>query len=198
MKKIVKLIPLLILACFASTPAYADTGLPMIFVTLPNMIIALLPVIIIEAFVLRKKITIPIKRIMKISSVANGVSTIAGIPVTWLILVVLQMITGGGGAHGLQTTLQKFLAITWQAPWLIPYESAFYWMVPSATLVLLVPFFFASYFIEYLIAKKMLKEYDRKKIRESVFVANLTTYIILGLITVGWLAISLILHTKTL
>ena len=101
------------------------------------------------------------------------------------LLVILQMMTGGGGSHGLDTPLKKFLAVTWQSPWLIPYESELYWMVPTAALVLLIPFFFASWFIEYQVGKRILRDIESTKIKEAVLKANLLSYGLLGLYCVG-------------
>lgn len=160
--------------------AYANIGVPMIFITLPGMFLGFIPIVLVESTVLLKKLKIGFKRSFKTSLVSNGISTLVGIPVTWLILVILQMVTGGGGAYGLSTPLKKFLAVTWQSPWLIPYESEMGWMIPSAFLFLLIPFFFASFFIEYQLIKRMLTSMDAKRVRESVFFANLISYLLLA------------------
>jgi hypothetical protein len=102
--------------------AHADIGVPMIFVTLPSMVIALLPVIAAETFVLGRRLGVAPVSVLKAVASANIVSTLFGIPVTWLMLVLVQLVTGGGSAYGIATTKQRFLAVTWQAPWLIPYE----------------------------------------------------------------------------
>lgn len=172
-------------------PAYADIGVPMIFVTLPYMVIGLIPIILIESYVLVKKLKIPFKQTIRISVIINIVSTIIGIPITWVFLVLFQMVTGGGRSYGLQTSLQKFLAVTWQSPWLIPYESDLNWMIPSATLVLLIPFFFASWFIEYRIAKNILKQIWASILKKGIFAANLISYTILFAFTVVWLIIAI-------
>lgn len=174
-----------------ATPAYADIGAPMIFITLPMLIIGLVPIIILETFVLMKLLRIAFKDGIKTAALMNVISTLVGIPVTWGALVFIQIFTGGGAAYGLQSPLQKFLAVTWQAPWLIPYESDLYWMVPSASLVLLIPFFFASYLIEALIARKILKGFDKAVLHRSVFLANISSYAVLFVLALGWLLFSL-------
>ncbi len=192
MKKLHFFVWFLILLLSVVTPAYADIGAPMIFLTLPMLLIGLLPIILLEAFVLLKVTRIDFKGAFKVSALMNAVSTIVGIPVTWVLLVLLQMFTGGGAAYGLETPLKKFLAVTWQAPWLIPYESDLYWMMPAASLVLLIPFFFASYSIETVIARRMLKSLDKGLVRKSVFIANLLSYAILFVLTLAWLLFSLL------
>jgi hypothetical protein len=162
--------------------ARADMGLPMIVVTMPLMVIALIPVIIIEALILGRRMRTTFKSVLWPVSAANLVSTLIGIPVTWILLVGLEIITGGGGTFGLDTALGRFLSVTWQSPWLIPYEHNFYWMIPMAQLVLLIPFFFASYFIERLIVKRMMPKEDPKEVKRGVFTANLGSYALLSIV----------------
>ena len=161
-----------------ATPSlcHANIGVPMIFVTLPTMVIALLPIIILEALLALPTLKLPYRKLLKCFSIANLVSTFVGIPVAWFLLVVLQMVTGGGGAHGLSSPVARLLAVTWQAPWLIPYESDLVWMIPAATLVLLVPFFFASWWVEYLVAKRVLPDADKIVLRRSLRNVNFLSY----------------------
>jgi hypothetical protein len=81
--------------------ANADIGVPMIFITLPGMLIALIPAILIETYVLSKQLTLTLKSSAKATIWGNVVSTIIGIPVAWFVLVVIQVVTGGGRAYGL-------------------------------------------------------------------------------------------------
>jgi len=180
-----RIVLLSLLLSFAS-PAYADAGVPMLFITLPGMLIALIPIIGIESWVLARTLSLSAGLALKTASLMNVLSTVFGIPVAWLILVVVQMITGGGYAHGIDTPLQKFLAVTWQAPWLIPYKSELSWMVPAATLVLFIPFFFASWFIEYKVAKQMLEDVPLGAVKRATFIANLITYTLLGVAVLGY------------
>jgi hypothetical protein len=107
--------------------------------------------------------------------------------VTWVALVAIQLCTGGGMAYGINSPLTKFLAVTWQAPWLIPYEPELKWMIPSATLFLLVPFFFVSWWIEYRVEKRLLKEIDQTQLNAAVRNANLVSYGLLALIVLCFL-----------
>jgi hypothetical protein len=158
-----------------------DIGLPMIFVAIPAMILALLPIIGIEAIVLRHSISITFREATRIAALMNLASTLLGIPITWFLLVAVQLLTGGGRAYGLKTPLTRFLAVTWQAPWLTPYESDLYWMIPAAGLFLLIPFFFASWYVEYLVADRLLKHVDPAATWQGVRNANLISYGLLAL-----------------
>jgi len=168
--------------CFI-TPAYADIGLPMIFVTVPNMLLAIVPVIGLESYILSKKLKLTPKRSLVTSAVVNVASTFIGIPVSWFVLALLQIMTGGGRAYGINTLMQKLLSVTWQAPWLIPYESSYYWMIPAALCFLLIPFFFVSWLIEYMLARRILLDVPFQEVKKAVFIANLASYG--GLLVIG-------------
>lgn len=177
-------------------PANANTGVPMLFVTWPVMLLALIPIIGVEAYVLSSQLGLSVGVSLKVASIINAASTIVGIPVAWLLLLLAQLFTGGGSIYGIETAWKKFLAVTWQAPWLIPYEDDMDWMVPSAGLALLVPFFFASWWIEYQVAVPLLDVLEPRTVRHSLLVANLATYGILGLLALGLLATALKLPSR--
>jgi hypothetical protein len=160
----------------APSICHANIGVPMIFVTLPTMGIALLPIIAIEALLAIPNLKLPYRKLLKCFFIANLVSTFVGIPVAWFLLVVLQIVTGGGSAYGLASPATRLLAVTWQAPWLIPYESDLNWMIPAATLVLFVPFFFASWWVEYLVVKRVLSCEDGRLVRRVVRNVNFLSY----------------------
>ena len=176
---------------FFAVAASADAGVPMLFVTFPAMVVALVPIVLLETVVLARTLKARAIPLAKSAAIANVVSTIIGIPLTWVALVILELVTDGGSAHGLATPLQKFLAVTWQAPWLIPYERELYWMVPAASLVLLVPFFFASYFIEAPIVARIERRFPAPQVRAAVFRANVASYIGLAIFNLVWLAWSI-------
>ena len=172
------------LGLIVSAPACADAGVPMIFITLPGMGLALVPVILVEGYALYKQLHLSGRVALKASSFANVASTVIGIPLTWVALVAVQLVTGGGRAYGLDTAFHRFLAVTWQAPWLIPYEEDLRWMIPAATLTLLVPFFFVSWWIEYRVVRWTLKTSDRTPVFLAVRNANLISYGLLAIAVV--------------
>lgn len=171
-----------------ATDASADAGVPMLFVTFPAMLLALVPIVLLEIIVLGRVMGRSAASFVKSAAIANVVSTIVGIPLTWLVLVLLEWMTGGSAAYGLRTTMQKFLAVTWQAPWLIPYErQQLSWMIPAASLFLLVPFFFTSYLIEAPIVAHIKRDLPRTQMRAAVFRANVASYAGLAIVNVWWL-----------
>ncbi len=179
------LLTLCILLCIPSV-ASANAGVPMIFFAMPALGLSIVPIIVIEAMYLNKKLELTISTAFKTTILSNLVSTIVGIPLTWLLLVLIQMLTGGGSGFGLDTILDKVLSVTLQAAWLIPYESDLHWMIPIAGLILLVPFFFVSWWSEYLMSKKMLKEYSAQRIKIAVRNANIITYSLLVFWPIGF------------
>ncbi len=179
------LITIFILLCIPGSAA-ANAGVPMIFLAMPALGLSIIPIILIEAIFLREKLELDIPQSLKITTISNLVSTIIGIPLTWLLLVLLQMLSGGGKSFGLATTIGKVLSVTLQAAWLIPYESDLHWMIPVAGTVLLFPFFFVSWWSEYLVSKKMLKDHPKQKVKLAVRNANIITYILLAFWPLGF------------
>ena len=180
----------IITACLCICPAlvFADAGVPMLALIIPGFLVSIVPIIIIESLYLKRKLALRGASAWKTAAISNIVSTVAGVPLTWFILVVVQMFTGGGRAYGIDTVIGKIIAVTWQAPWLIPYESDLGWMIPMAGMVLLVPFFFVSWWIEYLISKNILSGSDAKAVKLAVRNANLITYGLMALCLLIWLA----------
>jgi len=170
--------PLLMLA--AATPAGADAGLPMIVVTFPGMACMLLPVIWMEAALGKARLELTFPESFRAFCVANLVSTLIGVPAAWAALVGLELAaTDGGKAYGVGTPLGKILAVTVQAPWLVPYEEEFHWMVPAAAAVLLVPFFLASWGSEYVVMRRLLKGKEPRVLKDVLFRVNVYSYLLL-------------------
>lgn len=181
-----KKVLLAFLALVVPCIAYANAGVPMLFLAMPAFLISLVPIIAIETLYISKGLTLTLGQSLKTVSISNAVSTIIGIPITWFILVLVQMVTGGGGAYGINSVMGKVLAVTWQAPWLIPYEDDLNWMIPVAGLVLLIPFFFASWWSEYFVSKKLNKTLPPLIVRGKVRNANLITYSLLAVWPIGF------------
>jgi hypothetical protein len=165
----------------------ANIGIPMVFVTVPTMLLALVPVALVEGCVLCRICSLPAREACRGALRANLLSTLLGIPIAWFVLAVLQMVSGGGVAWGLETPLDRFAAVTLQAAWLVPYGEDLRWMVPAASLTLLIPFYVASVVVELAILKKRWPD-SLDHLRIGVIYANLLSYFLLG----GFYAIGLI------
>lgn len=151
----------------------------MVFLEFPAMLYALVPVIAVEMLVARRMLKIEPRRSMKAIVTANLASTVLGFPLLWLLLVAIQMLTGGGSAHGLRSFWTRVYAVTVQAPWLIPYEADLKWMIPVAAAYLLIPAFFASVFIERWICRWFWRDQERDQLRRFSWSAHFASYAVL-------------------
>jgi hypothetical protein len=166
-----------------------DMGLPMIFPAMYLMILALGPIIFIEAYAIRS-LKLTLERTVLSVTVANFVSTIVGIPVSWGLLYLLQSATRLAGTTQTGSFWDIFLAVTVQSPWVHPRGPEYDWIVYAAGLFLLVPFFFASWLLEYWVIVKFVKptlpagtapDELLAKIKRAVRNANLYSYALLAL-----------------
>lgn len=179
-------------------PAFADAGIPMIFLTFPAMLIALVPVILIETFVIHKALEIPYKKALIPNSVANLASTVAGFPLAWGLLLGLELLTTGGGCGpGFGTISSSILTVILESAWLCPWEDHLYWLMPVAFINCLIIAFFISIWIEYFVMKKMLKEHDKAKIKKATYKANLVSYALLIILNIVFLAFNILKNHET-
>jgi hypothetical protein len=166
-----------------SPKLYANAGIPMIVIIWPIFWLSFIPIVFLEVYVLRKffKET-ALKSIMYFTFLANFISTLVGIPIVWINLVLVEFGFGGGPTHSHFPPFLRYLCgVTLQAPWLMPYESQLYWMIPVAFMFLLVPFFFVSVVIERLIIERFVT-YNVLLIKTAVIKANIISYAFLFLL----------------
>jgi hypothetical protein len=170
----------------------ADVGIPMIFVTLPLMVCALVPVILVEVWVAKPLLGLTYGKSIRVLTAANIVSTLVGVPVAWVVMYGMELlvfIVGErflGNGHG---PVWKVTEVVLGSAWLENTDNLF-WAIPVAALTLLIPSFFASWYIEARVVKKMV-ETDWPAIRAAVFKANLASYAFLFVAGCGWLIYSL-------
>lgn len=173
--------------------ALANVGVPMIGIMYPGMGLLLIPIIVLEALILERRLGIERRRAFLTTASSNALSTVIGVPLTWIALVLLQALVGAGSpGPSIQTLLGKLFAVTVQAPWMMPDEPNMYWMVPVAALVLLVPFFFMSWFVEYQLSKLFIRDGDRPALRSAVLIANLWSYALLAAVALAGLGYGVI------
>jgi len=161
---------------------FANVGIPMLFFQLPYLVVLLAPVIALEALVFRCVLRMPFRESFAGAAQANLVSTFVGFPLAWLALLALQFSVDGGHGWGLATASDRLAAVTLQAPWLIPYEGELYWMIPAASLALLVPCFPVSVFIEGRQLRRRWCDLAPSRAWGAVWLANGASYaLLLGL-----------------
>ena len=108
---------------------------------------------------------------------ANALSTFVGIPIAWVLMVIIEIATGGGRATGFDTPWAAFQSVVVSAAWLVPYEDQLHWLIPAATLVLLVPYFFVSLFVERWMMLRRWKELPRARVSLAAWIGNVVTYV---------------------
>ena len=177
--------------------AEADAGVPMLFLTYPAMLLALLPIIGIETAVFERALRLGVRKTGWYVAIANAASTVVGFPLTWLVWMAVEM----GVAFGLYKLnlgerlpdlVGRIMAVTVFAPWLGPNEQHLYWMVPTAAVVGLIPAFFVSVWIEGQVLKRLLKTTETGTVQALTWKANLTTYAILIGLAAMWLLYSIV------
>jgi hypothetical protein len=165
-----------------------DFGAPMIFLVLPVMTVAFIPIVLIEAKILSEYLSLSFRRSILPAFVSNAVSTFLGLPVAWIILFLMEMVLGGGRAPTFfdrNSIWGQILSVTLEAPWLM--ISTTNWKMPTAALILGIPFFFASWAIEHKVCARWLRQEDRDEVRRAVRDGNLITYEFLGIFDIVWL-----------
>jgi hypothetical protein len=175
MSKATRAAVLLALLFLCTSEARADIGLPMVALYLPPAWLCFIPIVVIEAALGILRFKVPAHRAFVAQAVANALTTLIGIPVTWAALAVMEF-RCCGGASGLASPMARVYAVTIQAPWLIPYESDLHWMVPAAFVVLTIPFCAMSIVFEYVVVRQFFRHLPKQTIWGWVTRANGLSY----------------------
>lgn len=163
----------------------ANAGVPMLAIELPVMVIALVPIVLLEAWMYARSCGVDWNLAWRGAAWANVLSTFVGIPLVWLLQVAFQMSIGGGAGWGIDSPLLKLAAITLQSAWLIPYEDHLDWMIPAAALFLLLPAIVVSIPCEQLILRRWFEATELKRVKSAVVRANLASYALLAACWIG-------------
>jgi len=182
----------------------ADVGIPMIFVQWPLMIGALIPVIIVEALVIRRWVQLSHRDAFKGVTAANLVSTLAGFPLAWLAMFAIEMavmLPLGWAAdkwqwHFVNSPFFQVIGFVFGMAWIGPTGQAGYWLVPLAAALLLIPSFYVSVWLESKICRFLWPHIDSAVVRRGVFRANLASYVVLFILACGWAGIEFYIHKR--
>ena len=169
----------------------ANVGIPMIFWQLPSATFALVPVALLETCVASRLLKHRFVDTVRPVFIANLFSTFIGIPIAWIAMLALNIITTGGSAHGFDTPFDAFRSVVLQASWLVPYEDDLVWLVPSATIVLLVPYFLASVKAEHWFLKPRIASTAPSVLARAVWISNAVSYGCLLAYSIYWLTSSI-------
>lgn len=178
-------VAVVLLGCFfflRPATAAADAGVPLVAAFLPSLWMGLVPIILVEAFVNCRLLSIPFRRTLLPATLGNLASAIVGIPLTWVFLATLELLFFGT-ARGLGTVGARVYSVTVQAPWLIPYENDLHWMLPAALLFFAIPCFAVSVLVEAPINHLGLSDFPQKIVWKVTAKSNLLSYLFLGVLT---------------
>jgi hypothetical protein len=182
------LIVLALLALLWPTPVLANMGLPMVALYLPPAWLALLPIILIESAYGVRRFKLPMGRAFVAQAAANSVSTLLGIPATWVVLALVEMFVLEWAVGVASESLLIAVSPIVGAAWLGPGAEQTSWMVPLAVALLSVPFYVMSVVSEYLVVVQFFRRLPRQVIRRWVVRANAISYAFLvALVLIGWL-----------
>jgi hypothetical protein len=156
-------------------PVIATDGLRALAGEYLAVICALPLVIIAEVVVAHRMLKLGAVRAAAALVPANLVSIGVGFPLFWLLLFVLQSAVGGP-APGHRGFLSWVYGVINQVPWLIPNGHRLSWMVPLASLYLLVPAFFASVFVERWICSTLWDDVSKRRLRDYSWYAHFASY----------------------
>ena len=156
--------------CLLPSIAWADAGIPMLVLVWPGAWLALLPVVLVEALVARRLLRLGFRRSLKVALVANLVSTGVGIPVTWFALVLVEMLGAALGFAGATLAGITSEPGRWFQIAFFPFMAAWLpdgapWMVVAAAVILCVPFYFVSVWLEFLVARRLLPEFEPVQVK---------------------------------
>lgn len=190
---------ILVLSVFP-TVALANAGLPMLAIVWPMSVPAFIPVVAVESWAVRRALNVSWRVAITQMVKGNIFSTLVGIPLAWAVSVAVKFFLAflvmnatdlkSYPPHGVWEVGRIILS----APWLGPFREGGHWVVPLATIVLLVPFFFASFWTEAWYVSLNLCPEAPKRARRAIWNANTYSYIGLFIATVCWLVFGLVNH----
>jgi len=197
----VRVICLILVLVTVPSLASANFGVPMLAVVWPTMFISLIPIIIIEALYMRRKLQIALKKAFKVMAIANLLSTMIGIPFTWGVLFLAELVLGVSTARLLGAgelppkalrIVEAVFSVTIGAAWLGPEEASRWdWLAPSAATVLLLPFFFVTWWLERASVERQMPDFEGRVVGDAVMRANIITYGLLAIASVAWLLVAI-------
>ena len=171
----------------------ANVGLPMIFVHWPLMLCALVPVITLEALLVRRWVPLSFRDALTGVGKANVFSTLVGVPLAWLVMLALEfavMLPAGLAADKwkwhFDGPVWQVLAFILSIAWLAPAEDYLHWMIPAAVGLLLLPSFYVSAALERRSCVRTWTTADPTVVRHGVFAANVASYSLLFILACGW------------
>lgn len=157
-------------------PSLADSSVPMLFWHMLAIFAALVPIVLIEAYSAKRILGLTIGQAIGPISASNFTSMLVAFPMLWVVWLSAQQLVGGDTVHSLNTWWKQLYAVTVQAPWIMHSGRDLYWMVPAAAIVMLVPAFFLSVWVEKVVLQWFWKNEDKRRLTKFSFMAHVPSY----------------------
>lgn len=171
------------------SPAHANTGIPMLAILWSFSWFFIIPVILIEYWIVKKiPKAKPKTGVMGAVTFANLCSTFVGIPITWgIFLVVLKFFGLGGGFFSASSKFwNQLINISFGGPDI--HFSEMHWFIPVFWTILFILIYPMSSWIEGIIVARFLQNaHQPREIKKAVWIANSASYAFLYILAVYWL-----------
>lgn len=172
-----------VLGAMLPVPAVANAGVPMLALAWPAQWLALVPIIAVEATIIGRGLGVPPRSLAWPVTKANLLSTLFGVPIAWLAMLVVEFVVAGAFVSALPEAWANSKNLQYV---LFPFTAAWVgasspWEVFAAFLVLAVPFCVVSIYIEHRSLRKLFPEHAAK-LRALVRLGNIATYAFLSLL----------------
>jgi hypothetical protein len=171
---------LLLVALLLCAPqlAFANAGIPMLALAWPAQWLGFIPIVFLEAYLAHRWLAIPMAEALKVTALANALSTVFGVPIAWACMLILEMVVGLGMSSLININTEPFsyLLFPFMVAW-IATENV--WVVYLAFVILAVPFCYASIVIERYVAARRLPAVPTANTNAWALKANVASYTLL-------------------
>ncbi len=158
----------------------------------PLQWVAFVPIVALESLYLAKTLHLPLRRQFRPVAIANAASTLVGIPLAWLAMLVLEFLVAGVAVatlpeHIVDSTIVRFITFPFVTAWIMGSSEH---EVRFAFITLLVPFCAASIYVERKLLRVHLAHVEAKLSYRAIVFANVASYVVLAAIALATLYFS--------
>jgi hypothetical protein len=157
----------------------------------PPAWLLLVLIIPVEGYFARRILSLDWRNALRLSIRANLSSTLVGIPLTWAVLVLVEIGTGIAleilkiENANVPRAVRGTIGLILFSPWLGPGDWG-PWVVPAAAAYLCVPFYFASVLVENRVALRFLGALNASSVRKWSWSANGFSYSMIFAFLAAW------------
>lgn len=144
-----------------SAALLADAALPLVWFTIPAVVLMLVPTVLLEGLLLKAWLHLSIRRALKASFLGNLASTLAGVPLATGLSYLANLALSPWTRQLMQkehwqSPIGDVLMATANSLYISAYVAEARWLLPAALLIVLIPAFLISWVLEYWIAKAII------------------------------------------